>query len=286
MLVKRSNGELVLIKQVDHAEMTREIAEHWGNERFAAPNPQDEAFTAAAKHDDGWREPDAVPLFNDQERRPLHFLEIGMTEHAELYGRGVEEVFEANSYAGMLVSMHWTGLYRSRWGMQEGRVPFSDNVVRIQDEVVQAEEQRWIGVKSSLLENTRRSDLEYSLWYNYELLQAWDFVSLYACICDTSPGNGPTRTVFETVKGLEHEPGARTIPAVPTSIGGDRVELTMTAIDHGVTAIEPYPFDVDELRLTVPAKMIPDRPYADVADVRRALASARDETVACTFVRR
>lgn len=283
MLVKRKNGELVLIEQVTHARMTRDIAERWGNERFAAPNPQDEAFIAAAMHDDGWREPDAIPLFNEQARRPMHFLEIGMGEHAELYDRGVDEVFAADSYAGMLVSMHWTGLYRSRWGMQSGRVPFGDNVQ--QDDIVLAEERRWIDVKRDLLTDQRRSDLEYGLWFNYELLQAWDFISLYACVCETVPGDGPTRQVFETVKALDHEPGARTIPAVPTSIGGERVELTLTAIDDGIASIDPYPFDVDEFRVSVAAKAIPDRAYDDVQDVRNALTTARDEEVACTFVR-
>lgn len=284
MLIKRSNGELTLIEQVAHARMTRDIAEHWGNERFAAPRPQDESFMAAAMHDDGWREPDAIPLFNEREGRPLHFLEIGMDEHAKLYGQGVDEVFAANSYAGLLVSMHWTGLYRSRWGMQTGRVVFGTNVR--QDDAVLSEEQRWIDVKRELIGAQRRSDLEHSLWYNYELLQAWDFISLYACICDTSPGDGPTRPIFETLKSLDHEPGPRTIPAVPVAIGGERVELTLTATERGVAVIDPFPFDVDEFRVTVTARVIPDRRYADVDEAREALATAKQEEVACTFVRR
>lgn len=284
MLIKRSNGKLTLIEQVAHARMVRDIAEHWGNEHFAAPRPQDQSFLAAAMHDDGWREPDSMPLFNEQEGRPLHFLEIGMDEHAKLYGQGVDEVFAADPYAGLLVSMHWTGLYRSRWGMQTGRVSFGNNVR--QDDAVLSEEQRWIEVKRELIGDQRRSDLEHSLWYNYELLQAWDFISLYACICETSTGDGPTRPIFEILKSLDHEPGPRTIPAVPTSIGGDRVDLTLTAVDHGVAVIDPYPFDVDELRVSVPARMIPDRRYANLADTRDSLATARQEDVVCTFVRR
>jgi Protein of unknown function (DUF3891) len=284
VLVKRRNGELVLIEQVAHARMVRDIAEQWGNEHFAPPRPQDEAFLAAAMHDDGWREPDAVPLFNEREQRPLHFLELGMGEHAKLYGQGVDEVFARDAYAGLLVSMHWTGLYRSRWGMQTGRVVFGDNAA--QDDVVLSEEHRWIDVKRELLGDQRRSDLEYSLWYNYELLQAWDFISLYACVSETSPGDGPTRPLFETLKSIEHQPGARTIPAVPLSIGGERVELTLTAVGEKVATVDPYPFGIDEFKVSVASTVIPDRKYDDLDDVRRTLATARREDVVCTFVPR
>ncbi|MHC8505048.1 DUF3891 family protein [Pseudonocardia artemisiae] len=283
MLIKRRNGELILIEQVVHAHMAAEIAAHWGNEQFAAPRPQDKACLAAAMHDDGWREPDSIPLFNEKEARPLHFLEIGMEDHVKLYGRGVDEVFAADPYAGLLVSMHWTGLYRSRWGMQAGRVEFGDNVR--QDEAVLAEEQRWIDVKRELVRDQRRSDLELSLWHNYDLLQTWDLLSLYACVCDTVPDDGPVRQVFETLKSIDHVPGVRTIPSVPVSIGGERVEITLTAVERGVVAVDPYPFDVDELTVGVTAKAIPDRRYDSAEEARQAVASAREEKVGCRFVR-
>ncbi len=39
---------------------------------------------------------------------------------AALENEGVDRVFGVDPYAGLLVSMHWTGLYRARWGMQSG----------------------------------------------------------------------------------------------------------------------------------------------------------------------
>jgi hypothetical protein len=283
VLIKRRDGDLILIEQVAHARMASDIAARWGNERFAAPRPQDEACLAAAMHDDGWREPDSIPLFNEKEQRPLHFLEIGMDDHVKLYGRGVDEVFAKDLYAGMLVSMHWTGLYRSRWGMQAGRVEFGDNVR--QDEAVLAEEQRWIDVKRELVRDQRRSDLELSLWHNYDLLQTWDLLSLYACVCDTTPAEGPTLQVFQTLKSIDHVPGARTIPSVPVSIGGERVEITLTAVEPGVVTVDPYPFDVESLSVGITAKVIPDRRYDSPQEAREAVASAREETVGCRFTR-
>lgn len=283
MLIKRTPGQLTLIEQTTHAAMAGDIAAHWGNQTFAAPWQQQKAQLAAAKHDDGWREPDLLPLFNEDEGRPLHFLEVGMNEHVKLYGRGVDETFATDPYAGLLVSMHWTGLYRSRWGMQAGKIEFGDNVR--QDEVVLAEEQRWIDVKRDLTREQRRSDLELSLWHNYDLLQAWDLLSLYACVCETVPVAGPTKEVSQTLKGIDHTPGMRTIPAVPVTIGGERVTIKLTAVEPGVVTVDPFPFDVDDLVVSVLAKTIPDQRYPDTEATRRALRSARESLVETRFAR-
>ncbi|GGN20328.1 hypothetical protein GCM10011578_050880 [Streptomyces fuscichromogenes] len=263
--------------------MAGDIAARWGNDDFALPTPHDKATLATAMHDDGWREPDLLPLFNDVEHRPMHFLEISMEEHVKLYSRGVDEVFAADPYAGLLISMHWTGLYRARWGLQPGGIKWGTD--GRQDEAVLAEEQRWIEVKRTLMQGMIRSDLEQHLWHNYDLLQAWDLLSLYASVCDTTPGDGPTAHVFDSLASIDHAPGPRTIPSVPVAVGQERVELTLTAVRPGVVELDPYPFDVDELPVTVPSRVIPDRPYSGPDDARGALAVAAVENVECIFVR-
>ncbi|WP_189265109.1 DUF3891 family protein [Streptomyces fuscichromogenes] len=283
MLIRRRGQDLALIQQVDHAKMAGDIAARWGNDDFALPTPHDKATLATAMHDDGWREPDLLPLFNDVEHRPMHFLEISMEEHVKLYSRGVDEVFAADPYAGLLISMHWTGLYRARWGLQPGGIKWGTD--GRQDEAVLAEEQRWIEVKRTLMQGMIRSDLEQHLWHNYDLLQAWDLLSLYASVCDTTPGDGPTAHVFDSLASIDHAPGPRTIPSVPVAVGQERVELTLTAVRPGVVELDPYPFDVDELPVTVPSRVIPDRPYSGPDDARGALAVAAVENVECIFVR-
>ncbi|MDQ6817474.1 MAG: DUF3891 family protein, partial [Actinomycetota bacterium] len=122
MLVSRRDGRLLLIEQNEHGRLSGELCAHWGNELFSRPPHRASAQIAAATHDDGWLEADDTPLFNRDEGRPLHFLEIDMQDHVPLYGRGVERVYRRDLYAGLLVSMHWTGLYRRRWGEQRGGV--------------------------------------------------------------------------------------------------------------------------------------------------------------------
>jgi hypothetical protein len=284
MLISRRDGELRLVRQVEHARLCGDFVSRWGNADFARPEPLEGARIGAAMHDEGWREPDEEPLFNHEARRPLHFLEIEMEQHVPLYARGVERAFAADLYGGMLVSMHWTGLYRSRWGMQAGRVQFADEA--LQDEAVEHEERRWIDVKRELTRDRRRSDLETSLWHNYDLLQVWDLLSLYVCLIDLDPApDAPPRPVPETLRSIDQHPGERTIEAVPVSIGGERVTLTFTAVQPGVVIVDPYPFDASEVTWEVAARAIEDRPYAGREDAAEALAGARETTIACTMTR-
>jgi len=286
MLITRTNGDLRLVEQVEHARLCGDLVSHWGNERFAAPEPRESVRFGAAMHDEGWREADEQPLFNPEERRPLHFLEIGMEDHVPLYGRGVDRAFETDTYGGMMVSMHWTGLYRARWGMQAGKVDFANEV--LQDEAVEREEQRWIEKKRELLRamDVRRSDLEEGLWHHYDLLQVWDLMSLYVCLIDLTPDDdAPERPVPETLKAIDQEPGRRTIGSVPLSVGGERVELSLRAVEPGVITAEPYPFDTDELDWAVEARTIPDRAYASQEEAAEALADAARTTIECRMKR-
>ena len=283
MLISRRHEDLYLVEQVEHARLAGELVSHWGNELFAAPNPLDGARRAAAMHDEGWREPDEEPLYNAEARRPLHFLEIEMKDHIPLYARGVDRTFEVDPYAGLLVSMHWTGLYRSRWGMQGGRVEFADQAM--QDESVEREERRWIDVKPGLLTEARRSDFEAELWHNYDLLQTWDLLSLYVCLIDLSPADVPARAVHETLRGIDQEPGPRTIGAVPVRVAGKRVELRLEAREPGVVVVDPYPFDEDRLEWTVSARHIADQPLDSAGEAASAVHNADETSITCVMTR-
>lgn len=288
MLVSRRNDELVLVTQPDHAEMAGEMAAHWGNDRFAPLEPRESVRAAVTLHDDGWSEADATPLIHHGEARPLHFLEIDMEEHIPLYARGVNRTFERDAYAGLLVSMHWTGLYRGRWGLQEGRLQWDERgrVEQLQDEVVAQEERRWIDVKQQLHDSGPRSDLEVGLWHNYDLLQVFDQLSLYVCMINLSPAEGvPARTVASTLKSIDQEPGERTIASVPLRPGGERVELTLRPVEAGVVAVDPYPFDAPEVTFGVPATAIPDRRYETVDELSAAVEAGRRLAIECRMTR-
>jgi hypothetical protein len=278
MIISRRDGQLVLVDQVEHARLCGTFAKHWGNAGFATVSPAGPVRAAAEIHDDGWRESDRQPLYNAEERRPLAFLELDRAAHVRLYATGVEQAYRRSPYAGLLVSMHWTGLYRSRWGMPSGRVPPTPPAP--EDAVIDREEQRWSKVKHQLLENQRRSDLEIGLWHNFDLLQAWDLLSLFACLMDLAPvEGGATRPVASTLANIDQEPGPRTIPSVPLAAAGERVEITLTALEPGVVKVDPYPFDVDGLSCSVAARAMPDRPYENEADSTSAFRAAEPAAI-------
>ena len=286
MLVSSREGYLLLIDQNEHGRLAGDICARWGNARFAAGARRDSAQIAATMHDDGWREADATPLFNSTEGRPLHFLEIDMAEHVPLYRRGVERVSRHDEYAGLLVSMHWTGLYRGRWGLQSGGVfrgRDANAATRLQDEAVDEQEQRWIEIKRRLVEDEPRSDFEAGLWHNYELLQAFDLLSLYLCTANLAPAaDARAQRLTDVLGAIEQQPGPRRITAVPVR-PGDRVEVTLEPTPDGAVIVDPYPFDQDPLELAVSGRAIPDQHYESPDAVSGALEQTEVRTLAFTL---
>lgn len=291
MIVRHRNDVLVLIEQNEHGRLAGELARAWGNDRFAAPDPLESVALAAAMHDEGWRDTDAQPRFNSVERRPMHFREIPVEEHIPLYRAGVLAVAERDPYAGLLVGMHWTGLYRGRWGLQprsSGLAGVTPEAERRRREAIAEEERRWAAVKEELLvDGQRRAPWEAALWHNLELLQALDLLSLFVA---TGPHDKPPipggdgATLGLTLNTIDQAPGERRIPA-PTRVAGELVELVVAVREPGVATVDPYPFAADEVRAVLRAPAIEARTYTDEDDVRAALAEAPVVEVACTFTR-
>lgn len=261
MIVCRRFGGLVLIRQIDHAELSGVFARHWGNDRFDPPSPHESVCLGAARHDDGWLEPDERPLFDGRTRRPLHFPDVDPRQHSRFYRTGVERVIAMDPYAGLLVSMHATGLYR-RWRgarLTDELRPIVEAFIAEQ-EALQARLARRIPGRGQ-----QRSEFERNLAYHYGLLQVWDRLSLFACMTDLdAPAEG------------------RLFP-VPPSPGGGEVAITIRTRGNRAAALDPYPFDEPRLDLSVAYRLIPDREYAGEEDVRTALRDAREDRIECTF---
>lgn len=282
MLISRRGSELWLVTQPDHGTLSGVLAEGWGNDRFAELEPREPAVIAAAHHDDGWYAMDAVPTYNEEERRPAHLLEIPLATTVPNYGPGVDSVYERDPYAGILASMHWSGLYSARWGVQDG-APL-DHPAAVS--VVEEQERRW---RVAALEmwgfDGLRSAFEARLWRNYELLQTFDFLSLALCLIDLSTPSDPSVEpvpVALTLKPVDQPPGGRIAPAVPTGQGDEHVDLRLDVVAEGVVEVDPWPFAPPQLSIEFPARVIEDRSY-DPAESASAYAAAAVRTVSCTL---
>ncbi|MGH2895426.1 MAG: DUF3891 family protein [Solirubrobacteraceae bacterium] len=290
VLISRQGSALRLITHPDHGRLAGMLCEQWGNSAFASPAHRDALLTAATYHDDGWSELDGRPMFNAEAGRPAHFLEVPLPETIAPYRTGVEEVYRRDMLAGALVSMHWAGLYRTRWGLQDGE-PVGHPAT---DDIVSEQEQRWgraLGETWGL--RGRRSAFEADAWHAYEILQALDFISLAICLIDPEalsqePGAGSVGPpVPTTLRSIDQPPGGRTIPSVPVRCGGPYVDIALWVSEPMTVTLDPYPFaDRAGLAVEVPARTIADDRHPSAEACADALRAAPAQRVALRVVPR
>jgi hypothetical protein len=270
-----------LVTQPDHAALAGQFADHWGSDAFGRPAPAPSVAIAAHVHDDGWWRHDRRPHRGDG-GAPENFTALPPATWIDLYDEGIDAAIELDPYAGLLVSMHGTGLRRRRYGLSPSwpptPPPFADFVDR--QEALQERLAR------GLVEDDRRGRLsdadlallstlhgtgsapddgtDSRLWCNYELLQAWDALSLSFCTT-TSP------------------PGDPTIHAVPVDAAGSEVALTVEPLGDDAFRVDPYPFDADPLAVSVPARTVRKDAFDDEAGLVRAYYAADHETETFTL---
>ncbi len=257
MIVQPRDGQLLLIRQTDHAALAGVFAEHWGNADFALPSPRDPVIAAATHHDDGWLLWESAPRIDPSTRRPYQFTAMPLAEHIGFYRAGIEHVLTLAPYAGLLTLMHLAGLYQMRFHTDRHMQPkklstdeehmqrqFLDELHQQQELLLRELPQR--GVPASWLEERR-------LWCNYKLLQMYDRLSLYFC---TAP------------------PRPATLEPAPRDYEGGETQLTLTPLNERAVAISPYPFNRSPLSFTVPTRTVPNRDCEDENDFRAVFSQA------------
>jgi hypothetical protein len=290
VIITRAHESFRLVRQVEHGRVAGELASHWGNATFESPTPRESVIFATTRHDEGWRAWDARGLLNEVERRPKHFLEIDPDEHVRLYREGVERVRLGDVYAGLLVGMHWTGLYRGRWSHPDvrGRLARDARDERVLDDVVDQEEHRWVETRrAAWTAEEPRAVFESTVWHNYELLQLWDLLSLYLCVMPQEPvvpGSTPKRWGPQ-LSALEHSPEAVVLPQVRTGVFGSTSALRATVVAWATVVVEPWPFKDSQFAIEVEHTLVPDKGYASSAEVGRALRVGKAESRRWTITR-
>ncbi len=250
------DGSTYVSTQEEHAELSAQFAAHWGNDRFARLRPYDTMVFATTFHDSGYREWEGVPRMDVEKGRPYgHRERIPGFEDTELkaYRRNADWVRGHDLYAGLLVSMHRTGLWRGRYDVLTSPKPrirdLSEGVKVVLGELEDQQQHD----KAVLAAGN--SGFEQELWINYRMLQLFDLLSLYFC-CD---GYGDA--------GFKEECLAP-IPAGYSPDGG--VELRIMPNPDGSVRMDPYPFDVAPLRVAVRTRRMQSGSYSSEADCREA----------------
>jgi hypothetical protein len=257
VIIQEHINHLVIIRQTDHAVLSGHFARELGNEVFMQPEPVESFRLAAMEHDNGWDEWELLPGIDPVTFLPYSFMSIPTEEHIELYRRGIERVVKADRYAGLLVSMHCLALYDRTRATMPG---FSAKYVKSQDSTMVTDFLQMLRLQQLRLKVDLRADPltknftdEKWLQANAQRLEALDRLSLYFCM-------GP----------LE---GA-TIDAVPADYQGTEVDWDLQPEGGNAATLEPYPFRRDPLEISILARRIPKRRYADDADFQKALSQA------------
>lgn len=252
MIVAETATTYRFVTQPAHARLAGQFAEHWGNRTFERPEPFPAVVAATVTHDDGWQAYDRRPHLDD-DGAPVNFTELPPATWIDLYDRGIEAVIELDPYAGLLVSMHGTGLRRRRYSLSPTWpdtpaefAPFVNRQESRQRDLIEQLRDASAGpvtaVDHELLQTLHETGTPPTvttsrLWTNYVLLQSWDSLSLALC-----------RSVSP--------PASSAVAPVPRQPGDSGVELSLGCPGAATVSVAPYPFDTSPLRVQFPARTV------------------------------
>jgi len=257
MIIQDQGDQLVVIRQTDHAVLSGFFARELGNEVFSQPAPMESFRLAATEHDNGWEEWERQPSIDPVTFSPNTFMSIPTQEHIALYQRGIERVVKADRYAGLLVSMHCANLYdRTRATMPGFSAKYvkSEEAPLVQD-VLQRLRLQQLRLKVDLRADPAMKNFADEKWQqaNAQRLEAVDRLSLYICLSPREPA---------------------TIDGVPVDYRGMEADWDLEPQENGTVTVEPYPFRRDPLEISILARRIPKRRYADDGEFQKTLAQA------------
>lgn len=248
----------LLVPHQEHARLAGRFAEHWGNALFpspAAPAARSEVLVAVARHDDAWAVRDASP-FLTREGRPAAFTrdlvgtyaafeEIDLADYLAVRGAATEAVAAAHPYAAILVSMHTYNLLTEQADLntiKPGDRPLHTAFVEGQ---LSRQKELAAVLPPELATHATPEKLQRA----FEFLQFCDNLSLIVCV-----GYDQPRAIRHT------HPDAT----------GTRRTITCTPLGDSTYRLEPWPFDLPVLDLTVPTRHVPTAACTDLATFRAA----------------
>jgi hypothetical protein len=257
MIIQEQGDQLILIRQTDHATLSGYFARALGNKSFSRPEPFESFCLAAAEHDNGWNEWELLPQIDPKTFTPYNFMSIPTEEHIALYQRGIERVVRVDRYAGLLVSMHCAGLYDRTRATMPG---FSAKYVKSSESPLVTDFLQRLRLQQLRLKVDLRADAlmkayadDHSLQANLQRLEALDRLSLYFCL---APLDGST------------------IDAVPVNGTGSEADWDLQPAGTTFVTLKPYPFQKDPLEISILARRVPKRRYADEHEFHKILAQA------------
>jgi hypothetical protein len=269
MVFPYDEKRLLIVLQTDHSRVAGELAAHWSNDKFAEPEPWMSMVLAAQEHDTGWWEWELKPTLSERALPPDYISAGGIPRdvHVAFDRNGISRVLEQDRYAGLMVSMHQAGLNNQGFGMlphmpDRSAMPGVGEFLREQEEL-----------RQKLIEELRRSQefashvSEERIWTNYKLMEVFD--QLAQILCNRYPLNSAAR---------KNGPPS-VLKNVPVAPGVDDVALAIEMTDERSAVLRPYPFDIDPLEVSFPARLVPSKDYTSQDEFLRQFYKADRLTI-------
>jgi hypothetical protein len=251
-----NDSHLMLALQIDHSRVAGYLAAHWGNDKFARPEPYASVILAAQEHDIGWWEWEMKPSTLNDKGFPLDYHDGSLKYLGQLrldfYKNAVDRVLLRDPYAALLMAMHGVALMNAGYG-KYAYPPDRTSDPRVK-EYVDNQEQLRLELLKQLRQSERFKNFtsDEQVWTNYEHMEVFDQLAQF--LCNRYPLNskarqlGPTNTLNDV--------------DVPTRPGGQPVKIKIDTISENRATLSPYPFDVDPLTVSFTARLVPRRSYS------------------------
>jgi hypothetical protein len=265
VIVRQEADTILLVRQADHAALSGRLAALWGAGPWQPPAPFPSAVLAARLHDMAWPPWDEAPG-QRPDGLPQSFFEVDRVTATALYRRGADAVEALDPYAGLLVSLHYSGFYHGHWEW----VPYSSPEVYLEP---QAGALRvWVREELARHERLKRAlgvdaDGEVRLAANYRWLQLWDRISLDCCRLDPA-------------SAWDEEYAPVTLTAAPES-AWTRLRVSMP--EPGRCVLSPYPLRRDPFDASIPVVRLPRGACADRETFLAAWREAEEARIEVRF---
>jgi hypothetical protein len=232
------DGEVLVVPHDYHLNLAGQFSLRWGNDTFDHPDPWFILNYMARNHDLGWQEFDRDPGIDERTGWPYNVVTTPADRVTQIHRQNVQRNYFFHPYAGILSAMHITGFFTSRRGMCSFITIndyLEDHPEHVKPLMAWCEEniEEWKPEVAANPETAYWVEDE-RLRTNYRLLQTFDMLSLFFCL-----------GVSERVE----------LTNVPVRVGEYRT-VTLTPLGDGRVTVDPWPFALPSLRVTLDAKRI------------------------------
>jgi len=234
-----------VIEQVDHARMSGQFAESFGNDVFASPVPHDLLTYIVAHHDEGWEAVDALCEQSPTTGLPHHLTQTPLPYLVKTSKASPDFNEAHHAFCGLLSSMHTYGLFNGRYGLSD--FIFIDKIApenkAAVTDMLNAELERQARLKEQLSSKAESASWvdEAALMNNYKLLQFFDTLSLYFHM---------THVEARSESKFLHVPDGK----------GTDYTLNIKPAGDGVYALTPFPFKGESIEVFAEGRYLSAQP--------------------------